>query len=125
MQETGAALQIDQRAAGRRSLADVCARLARELEFVRQSGAGLEQCLCNAADSWGLDSERVRELQQLDQMIQHLAALRDFTAAMARALDDARDVDLADAFERITLSAVKARLAGADGAPAAGSVEMF
>lgn len=92
-------------------LAQVCARVAFELELIRQIGARIEQSLCNAADGWRLDDERARELQHLDHLIQHLSALRDFVSALAHQVKGV-SVDPTDALEKILLSALKARLEG-------------
>lgn len=104
----------------------MCRRLALELELIRQIGMRLEQSLCNAADAWGIDDERVRDLQQLDHLTQHAAALRDFLSIVSEG-EGSTESGLDAALERIKLGDVRARLAGTaqggDGARA--EVEFF
>lgn len=108
-------------------LAELYPRIARELELARQTAMQVEQSLCRAADSWSIDDARVRDLQQLDHLIQHLAAMRDFVFALCQQGQGVR-VDAADALARVTLSDVRSRLSGcgeSENVSASGGVEMF
>ena len=97
-------------------LAAVFRNAALELELARQVGMRIEQSLCGAADAWAVDSGRFRDLQELDGLIQRLAALRDLFATIGAAQ---RDLHLAfeAALERVPLEEMRARLSGAISAP--------
>lgn len=59
-----------------------------------------------------ISGEIVAELQQLDLVLQQIAALRDFLAQVAAACDHSQIVDISAALERVTLAELRARLAG-------------
>jgi hypothetical protein len=105
-------------------LGDVHRRIGEEIERLRVMGLDIEASLFRAADDWSVDESHVRELQQLDFLLQHLAALRDFVASLVP--NAAGQVDLAAALRRVPLEALRARLAGTR-APSqgAGGVELF
>ena len=94
------------------ALGEMCARLALEIELLRLIGVRIEQSLCASTAALGLDSERVRDLQQLDLLMQHLAALRDFMGALSSLPETATPLDARAALERITLAEMKNRLGG-------------
>ena len=104
-------------------------RVARELELLRQRGVHLEQSLCAGAMP-GVHGANVRDLQEIDYMLQHLAGLRDYLSTLASAAPDKMSVDPARALERIRLSALRCRLSGDHDAENASNVvsgecEMF
>lgn len=94
------------------SQADVFVALADELERARTLGLRVEGAICAIAVRAAIDSAVIAELQQLDAVLQHLAALRDFVGELARQADGARKISLVSALDRITLADVHARLAG-------------
>lgn len=92
-------------------LADTLTVLGQELERVRVLGLRVEQTICAIAVRSSIDSAVIAELQHLDAVIQHIAALRDFSEQLALQCDDAVQVDIAPALERVTLAEVRSRLA--------------
>jgi hypothetical protein len=107
------------------AVGEVHRRVEAELERLRLIGLEIEQSLCNAADGWSIDDQRVRDLQQLDSLLQHLAALRDFLGALSAPL--CARVDLRAPLSRVPLEALRARLAGAalSRSDGAGGIELF
>lgn len=91
---------------------DVFAALADELERARSLGLRVEGAICAIAVRSSIDSAVVSELQQLDAVLQHIAALRDFAAELAKRGAGADGVAVASALDRVTLGEVRARLAG-------------
>lgn len=91
---------------------DVFLMLAEELERARTLGLRIEGAICAIAVRSQIDGALVSELQHLDAVIQHVAALRDYAAELSRKCDRAHDVATASALERITLGEVRARLSG-------------
>jgi hypothetical protein len=102
-------------------LGEICRRVALELESARLTAMRVERSLCTAADCWGLDDERVRDLQSLDMLMQTLAALRDFLSSVALLAEGGPRIDAAAALERILLADMRRRLAGEPDAPDAPS----
>ena len=94
-------------------LADALARTSQELERIRVLGLRVEQTICAIAVRSAIDSAVVAELQHLDALIQHVAALRDFTEQVAVECSDDVSIDLAAALERVTLADVRRRLGDA------------
>jgi hypothetical protein len=106
-------------------IGEVHRRIAGELERLRIIGLDVERSFCRAAaDEWSMDESRRRDLQQLDLLLQHLSALRDFVEGLV-ANGEGR-VDLAASLRRVPLEGLRARLSGA-AAPSdrAGRVELF
>jgi hypothetical protein len=93
-------------------VSDVLANLASELERARILGLRVEGAICAIAVRSAIDPQMIQELQQLDAMLQHLAALRDFTAMLAEQDASAGRLVTAPALDRITLAEVRMRLAG-------------
>lgn len=94
------------------SVGELCRRLAVEMEATRAMGLHIEQSLCAVAVRPDFMTERMLDLQMLDVMLQHLAAMRDvLTAVHAKTRNDAR-VSLAVVLDRITLGDLRARLHG-------------
>lgn len=91
---------------------DVFSSLAEELERARVLGLRVEGAICAFAVRSALDGSVVSELQQLDAILQHIAALRDFAAELSRTADPNHRVDAGSAIERITLGEVRQRLSG-------------
>jgi hypothetical protein len=91
---------------------DVFSALAEELERARSLGLRVEGAICAIAIRSSIDSAVVSELQQLDAVLQHIAALRDFAAELARNADPSHAVAASTAIDRITLGEVRQRLAG-------------
>lgn len=96
------------------SVADVLTTLGQELERIRVLGLRVEQTICAIAVRSSLDTALIAELQHLDAVLQHVAALRDFSEQVALQCDDQAPVDIAEALERVTLADVRARLAQRD-----------
>jgi len=94
-------------------LADAVALVSQELERIRVLGLRVEQTICAVAVRSAIDSAVVAELQHLDALIQHVAALRDFSEQVAVECSDDAVVDLEAALERVTLADVRRRLGGA------------
>jgi hypothetical protein len=86
--------------------------IASELERVRQLGWRVERATCGLAVLPGAALETLRELQNLDAMLQQLAALRDFLVALSGVQGRLPLTEVTSALERITLSDLQARLAG-------------
>ncbi|MBL8536673.1 MAG: hypothetical protein JNM59_04655 [Hyphomonadaceae bacterium] len=91
---------------------DIFLMLAEELERARSLGLRIEGAICAIAVRSQIDGALVSELQHLDAVIQHIAALRDYAAELSRRSDRAQSVATASALERITLGEVRARLSG-------------
>lgn len=91
---------------------DVFSSLASELERARSLGLRVEGAICAIAVRSSIDGAVVSELQQLDAVLQHIAALRDFAAELARQEAPNGLVGTANALERVTLGEVRARLGG-------------
>ena len=72
----------------------------------------------SARAAWGfavrssLDNAVVSELQHLDAVLQHIAALRDFVGELARQGGAPGSVATASALERVSLAEVRTRLGG-------------
>jgi hypothetical protein len=96
------------------SVADVLTTLGQELERIRVLGLRVEQTICAIAVRSSLDTALIAELQHLDAVLQHVAALRDFSEQVALQCDDRAPVDIAEALGRVTLADVRARLAQRD-----------
>lgn len=92
-------------------VSDIFLALGAELERMRTLGLRVEVALCAMAVRTQVDSTIVRELQQLDAVLQQLGALRDFTTVLAQSGGAGR-VAVANALDRIALSDVRARLSG-------------
>jgi hypothetical protein len=95
------------------AIGDICRRVAMEIELLRNMAARLELSLCVMTVTRELDDERVRDLQQLDFMHQHLAALRDFLNEISRQATAHDRVNPMAALDRVPLSELRGRLAGA------------
>lgn len=86
--------------------------LAEELEHARILGLRVETAICSIAVRTSIDSGIVSELQQLDAVLQRIAALRDFAAEVSRHCGEEHLVSTTSALARVTLGEVRARLAG-------------
>lgn len=94
---------------------DVFTVLAQELERARSLGLHVEGAICAVAVRSAINGGVVGELQHLDAVLQHIAALRDFVAELARQNSGvAGAVAVASALDRVTLGEVRARLGGRD-----------
>ncbi len=93
-------------------MGDVFSSLAEELERARSLGLRVEGAICAIAVRSSIDGAVVSELQQLDAVLQHITALRDFVAELARQGGTPGAVDTAPALDRITLAEVRTRLGG-------------
>ncbi len=89
---------------------DVLSAIADELERVRTLGLRIEGAICAIAVRSSIDASLVGELQQLDAILQHVAALRDFTSELSRNVDSKNALVLGPALDRVTLGDVRARL---------------
>jgi len=90
---------------------DVFSALGEELERARSLGLRVEGAICAIAVRSSIDGAVVSELQQLDTVLQHIAALRDFVTELARQGAPA-SVATASALDRVTLAEVRTRLGG-------------
>jgi hypothetical protein len=86
--------------------------LAEELERARSLGLRIEGAICAIAVRSEIDGALVSELQHLDAVIQHVAALRDYAVELSRQCDRSHAVPTETALERITLGDVRRRLTG-------------
>lgn len=92
---------------------EVFLTLAQELERARSLGLHVEGAICAMAVRSTIDGGVVCELQQLDAVLQHIAALRDFTAELARqTCTTTGAVATTSALDRVTLGEVRRRLGG-------------
>lgn len=100
------------------AVSDLLLAVAAELDRTRSLGRRLERAVCAVAVQAQTDYEIVRELQQLDLLIQQIAALHDFLVGVV-ALSDVKVVmrpqDVAAALDRVTLSDLRSRLVGEPG----------
>lgn len=96
------------------AVADVFEALAVELQHARAVGLRVEEAICSLAAATNLDVCVVQELQRLDMVLQHLAALQDFAAELGVKAIDAGAVPVSGALSRVTLADVKARLGRQD-----------
>ncbi|MCC6918011.1 MAG: hypothetical protein IT548_02340 [Alphaproteobacteria bacterium] len=86
--------------------------LAGELEHAREMTLRVEGAVCDLSHHIPPDASMLDGLQQLDKVVQHLAALRDYVAALS-GHDGAFCPDrAATAANRITLHDVRSRLGG-------------
>lgn len=100
-------------AEGQASVAAVLSSVAEELERTRALGLRVEGAICAIAVRSAIDGSVVAELQQLDAVLQQIAALRDYVSQLASHCDPTFEVETASALDRITLAEVRARLGGA------------
>jgi hypothetical protein len=91
---------------------EVFTALADELERARTLGLRVEGAICAIAVRAAIDGSVIAELQQLDAVLQHIGALRDYAAEVARARDARVQIDTRSALDRVTLGDVRGRLAG-------------
>lgn len=92
------------------ALSRVLTDIAAELERARATGMRVERGACLLALKFGADADLVHDLQQLDEMLQHIAALRDLLEALSHLHAELPAQGVAAAIDRITLSAVRGRL---------------
>lgn len=104
-------------------MAEILDAIARELEHARGVGTRLEAAFCSHAVRSTLDGAVIQDMQQLDGMIQHLAALRDFVSTLAKTATGSAST--ATALERILLGDVRARLGGGVGYQPEGETEVW
>ncbi|ANP45672.1 hypothetical protein [Candidatus Viadribacter manganicus] len=109
-----ALLDAEPHASDEMGIGEVCALLANELERIRVLGLRIEGAICAVAVQANVDERVVSELQNLDAMLQQIAALRDYTGELSRLAPVAARIGVAEALARITLGDVRARLAGED-----------
>ncbi len=96
------------------TLSRVLTDIAAELERARAIGMRVERAACLLALKFGADAELVHDLQQLDEMLQHVAAMRDLLEALSHMHAELPAHGVAAAIDRISLSAVRSRLRGED-----------
>src|SRR5262245_55408211 len=92
-------------------LADVLAAAAVELQHAYDRGLRLEAAILQLLARNPSGPADLQELQHLDLVLQHVNAVGDFLAAIARGPGDPQSV--AAALDAIKLSDVRDRLAGA------------
>lgn len=97
---------------GQAPVAAVLSSLAEELERTRTLGLRVEGAICAIAVRSAIDGSVVSELQQLDAVLQQIAALRDYVSQLAAHCDPGYEVETSSALDRITLAEVRARLGG-------------
>lgn len=87
--------------------------LAGELERMREIGTRIEISLCQLASSAADQGEWLDDVQQLDLLLQQLAALRDFVGAAACAEGAAQaSFAMGEALDQVLLHDLRARLSG-------------
>lgn len=96
------------------ALSTVLKALADELEIARGLTLHVEDAICEVSHMIPSDSPVVGNLQQVDRVVQHLAALRDFVGALSASEGTIGDQMIADGGSRISLQEVRVRLMGAD-----------
>jgi len=96
----------------RRVLSELLAALSDELARVSEEGHLIEAAFCDVAARVEMTAADVSGLQKLDAVLQHVEALRDFTAALAASADV--EISTGHAYDRILLGAVRARLQGGE-----------
>ncbi|GAM96589.1 hypothetical protein U91I_00208 [alpha proteobacterium U9-1i] len=94
------------------TIGELCRRLAVEMEATRAMGLHIEGSLCAVAVRPEFASERLHDLQMLDVMLQHLAAMRDVLSAVHSQAAPEACVSLQAVLERVTLGDLRARLHG-------------
>ncbi|MES1199521.1 MAG: hypothetical protein ABUS48_06040 [Pseudomonadota bacterium] len=92
-------------------VSDVLTGLARELEHARLLSLRVEQSLCGMASS-AQQGDWLEDVQQVDMLQQHLAALRDFAAEIAREPSAHVLVPIDKALRHVSLNELRERLAG-------------
>lgn len=100
---------------------ELFARLAAELEVMHETAARIEGSLS------GVGAASMRDVQRMDYLLQHLAALRNVAEYLRDVPEQqAARFDLAAAASEVTLGDVKKRLCGGVPAPRqAGDIEFF
>ncbi|WP_395646727.1 hypothetical protein [Terricaulis sp.] len=99
---------------------------AAELERMRTIGMRVENSICTLAGPLGLSGEYIEDLQQMDFLLQQLAAIRDILAGMARQPGADALLDVAAVIDTIGLKDLKTRLLGElVVADASGGVDFF
>lgn len=104
-------------------VAEVLVALAYELEHVRIVGMRVEAAFCAHAVRATLDISVIRDMQQLDGVLQHLAALRDFVTTLSQ--DIRGEAPIIAALDRVFLGDVRARLSGGRGAEPDAETELW
>lgn len=94
------------------TVGDTMSAVADELERIRTLGLRIEGAICAVAVRSSVDAALIGELQQLDAMLQHVAALRDFLGTLANQPEADAALDTSSALERVTLGEVRSRLGG-------------
>ncbi len=103
-------------------------RLALELDALSEMGARIERSVCSGVLTGSLDDECVREMQQLDQLLQQIAALRGFVAVVGDEQMGETRISINAALGMVPLAQMKARLGAGRGDKAsalARRVEIF
>lgn len=94
------------------TIGELCRRLAVEMEATRAMGLHIEGSLCTLTVKAENASERLLDLQMLDVMLQHLAAMRDVLTAVHNQAAPEALVSLGTILDRVTLGDLRARLHG-------------
>lgn len=115
MSPSSAAAKTIDKAGAEAPVCDVFLMVAEELERARALGLRIEGAICAIAVRSQIDGALVSELQHLDAVLQHMAALRDYAAELSRRCDRTQSVPIDTALDRITLGDVRARLSGRSG----------
>ena len=108
------------------ALRDVLGAAAIELETIRSLGLRVERTACALSILPAERIDAVEELQQIDIMLQKLAALRDFMSELSQSPGEIGSREIAAALDAVHLESVRSRL-GAGGPPRSvqGLVELF
>ncbi len=109
---------------------ELVSRIATEIELLRLVSERLERSVCVRTEENLRDPAALSEIQQFDFLLQHLAALRDFLAELARVSNADWRINPTLALNNVALEALKRRLAGEFAAAeaqshASGEIEMF
>jgi hypothetical protein len=107
-------------------LSEVLVAVAAELELVRSLGWRIERAVCVLAVRAGAADEIIGELQNMDAMLQQIAALHDFLLTLSGTQGQPALLSVSAALQRLTLRDVKARLVGGSwSVPPSGAMEVF
>lgn len=97
------------------TVADVLLSISAEIERVEELARRIERSLCDAASDGEIESRSPAELQELDMVIQSLAAIREFASVTAQASTLSARLDIEPALQLMRLAGMRARLSGSIG----------
>lgn len=99
-------------------LAYLFTALAEELELARDLTLKVENAVCSVSQYIPGEADIIDDLQHLDRVVQHLAALRDYMNALALDEGAVCSERASSAADLISMNDVRVRLAAVAGMPA-------